>query len=199
MAQVTRRHEPRHMSINHSRHSARPMKPTHLFAVAIFIIGTTACQPTTEQQKAAYAPTSLSTAITPVPYQQNKRAKSDSCIKTLFSCKTRSGKKVLVCDAGKTLHYSFGKPDQKPELFLSVPRGNARTSQWRGLGRWIYYSVTIPNGNTSYSVFTSLDRMSDSHEFDAGLSVTVGDEEIARIDCMEPIVHEIEGVDLQQE
>lgn len=61
------------------------------------------------------------------------------------------------------------------------------------------YSITIPNGNTKYTVFTSLDRVSDEHEFEAGVIVSIDDEETARILCKDPIEHNLEGVDLKQE
>ena len=85
-----------------------------------------------------------------------------------------------------------------PELAITVPREMATTSQWRGIGRWISYSVTITNGNTNYTVFTDLDRMTEAHEFEAGVSVDVNDKEIARILCIEPIVHHLEGIELKE-
>ena len=67
---------------------------------------------------------------------------------TVFSCVTGKGKIIEVCDSKKTIDYSFGKPSEKPDLALKVPRESASTTQWNGMGRWISYSVEIPNGNT---------------------------------------------------
>ncbi|MDQ3228128.1 MAG: hypothetical protein M3Q13_00095 [Pseudomonadota bacterium] len=119
--------------------------------------------------------------------------------KTLFHCPTLDGKQILLCDRDESLEYSFGKPKTKPELAFSVPRNQATTFQWQGVGRWMSYSVTVPNGKTKYTVFTSLDRLTDEHEFEAGVTVTIGDSEVAKILCTAPIVHNIEGVDLKQE
>jgi hypothetical protein len=117
----------------------------------------------------------------------------------LFRCKTTNGKQISLCDRGDTLAYSFGKDNAPSELALSVPREQATTFQWHGIGRWMNYSVTIPNGNTKYTVFTSLDRVSDEHEFEAGVIVSIDDEEIARLLCKNPIEHNLEGVDLKQQ
>lgn len=174
------------------------MSRNNLFTAAL-IAGIAACQAEIGQQQTTFTSPDVTKIISALSAANNENKPNNACLKTLFHCKTRNGKEVFVCDAGKTLYYSFGMPGAKAELSLSIPRERASTSQWKGIGRWIYYSVTIPNGHTNYSVFTSLDRMSESHDFDAGVSVTVGDEEIARIDCVEPIVHQIEGVDLQQE
>lgn len=119
--------------------------------------------------------------------------------KILFQCETKNGKEVLLCDRGETLGYSYGKTSEPPELALSVPRDQATTFQWQGVGRWVNYSVTVPNGSTRYTVFTSVDQLSDDHEFEAGVIVTADGEEIARILCREPIKHNLEDVDLKQE
>ncbi len=38
------------------------------------------------------------------------------------------------------------------------------TWQWKGIGRYINYSVSIPNGNYLYRVFTSFDKMVPENE-----------------------------------
>ena len=95
-------------------------------------------------------------------------AKCDKDVKTVFSCQTAKGKVIEVCDAGKTISYSFGLPTAKPEIVVTVPRAQASTSQWEGVGRYMSYSVNIPNGNGVYSVYWAADRMSDKHGIEAG-------------------------------
>lgn len=56
---------------------------------------------------------------------QIAHAKCAPGTKTLFACPTANGKFVEVCDAGKTLRYSFGKPGAAPEIELQVPRAQA--------------------------------------------------------------------------
>lgn len=133
--------------------------------------------------------------------EASKRSADMTCVgrNVLFHCETRNNKEIILCDHEDTVDYSFGKVNQVPELSLSVPREQATTFQWQGLGRWINYSVTIPNDVTRYTVFTSLDRIGDDHEFEAGVIVTTDGVEIARILCREPILHNLEGVNLRQD
>ena len=119
--------------------------------------------------------------------------------KTVFSCQTAKGKVIQVCDAGKTIDYSFGKPELAPELVVRAPRGEASTFQWQGIGRYISYSVSIPNGNTVYSVFWSLDKLSESRATEAGVNVEVNNKLVATVLCADAksIVQNIEGIHLK--
>lgn len=114
----------------------------------------------------------------------------------LFSCMTKKGKQIEVCDAGATISYRFGPP-AAPEIAIQVPRQQARTFQWAGMGRYMSYSVDIPNGQTVYSVFTSLDRISEKHAFEAGVNVLQKGELLATVKCSgAPTENRLEGVDL---
>lgn len=120
----------------------------------------------------------------------------DGGSKTVFSCVTKKGKQIEVCDKGKTLSYSFGKPGKKPEIVVSVPRGHASTTQWNGMGRYISYSVTIPNGDTEYSVFHGFDKIDDKIE--AGVNVSIKGKHAATVYCSDKnLVHDLEGIDLK--
>ncbi|CUA82007.1 hypothetical protein Ga0061063_0856 [Gulbenkiania indica] len=117
--------------------------------------------------------------------------------RTVFACTTAQGKEVEVCDAGATLSYRFGRPG-RPEMMLSVPRSAASTSQWPGIGRYISYSVDIPNGHTVYSVFWGADRNAEDHPVEAGVNVLVNGQSAAIVKCGgERIVQNIEGIDLK--
>ena len=107
-------------------------------------------------------------------------AKCDAGTKTLFSCTTAKNKQIELCDAGKTIQYSFGKPGAKPEITVSVPRDQATTTQWGGAGD-ITNSVEIPNGATVYSVYSSIHRdPNDPHPKSAGVNVlTNGNGQVA--------------------
>ncbi len=137
-------------------------------------------------------------APTPVPVERPQQSTSLCPGSTLvFACRTTKGKAVQVCDAGATLHYSFGTPGQTPEMALAVPRHRASTEQWDGMNQAIYYSVNIPNGNTVYGVFTAVNRMSDEHEMSAGISVEVNGKHVATLECRpETVVADLEGIDL---
>lgn len=116
---------------------------------------------------------------------------------TLFACTTAKGKVIEVCDAGKTINYSFGSPQAKPEIALSVPRKQATTFQWAGVGRYLSYAVDIPNETTTYSVFHGMDRISKTHDVEAGVNVLTNGNLVATVKCAgKNITSNLDGVDL---
>lgn len=126
------------------------------------------------------------------------QAKCPGASKTVFACQTTKGKQVEVCDAGKTIGYSFGKPGATPELALNVPRSQASTSQWQGVGRYMSYAVDIPNGKTVYSVFWGVDRLSEEHDIEAGVNVLINGKQAATVMCRpDTVQQELEGIDLK--
>lgn len=104
--------------------------------------------------------------------------------KVVFQCKNINGKQIQVQDLGKTLRYSFGKPGH-PEIVVNVPREQARRHPWGGTGAFISDDLDIPNGDIVYSVNFSVNRMSDQHEIEAGVTVykAGSGETLARIPC----------------
>jgi hypothetical protein len=126
-------------------------------------------------------------------------AKCDNDSQTLFFCKIqKSGKLLEVCDAGKTINYSFGKANKKPELALALPRNKVSTYQWSGVGRYENYSVMIPNGDTTYNVFWGIDKLAEGFPVEAGVTVEIKGREVARILCVNnTVVHKLIGVNLK--
>lgn len=125
-------------------------------------------------------------------------AKCEKGAKTLFSCLTAKGKQIEVCDAGKNISYSFGRPHVKPEIVVNVLREQASTSQWDGMGRYISYAVDIPNGETVYNVFFGADRLSDEHSIEAGVNVLIKNNLAATVNCSgKNITHNLEGLNLK--
>ena len=129
----------------------------------------------------------------------NAMAACENGSETVFSCLTGKGKLIEVCDSKKTIDYSFGKPTEKPEIVVRVPRNSATTTQWAGIGRWMSYSVEIPNGNAIYSVFWAADKLSDKHPIEAGVNVEINKKLAATVKCVgeDKIVQNIEGIDLK--
>ncbi len=120
--------------------------------------------------------------------------------KTVFSCITAKSKLIQVCDSGKTINYSFGKLNSTPEIVVRVSRSEASTYQWSGVGRTIYYSVDVPNGNTTYSVFSGFDRLVDKYPFEAGVQIEVNKKHVATVKCIGEEIHvvnNIMGIDLK--
>ncbi|MEQ1537083.1 MAG: hypothetical protein ABL923_14500 [Burkholderiaceae bacterium] len=135
--------------------------------------------------------------VSAILFTPNAFAKCTAGHKTIFSCTTAKGKLIEVCDAGKTITYSFGSPQTTPEIALNVPRDKATTFQWAGVGRYLSYSVDIPNGTTTYSVFSSMDRITEAHAMDAGVNVWEGEKLLATVKCSgKKMVNNLEGVDL---
>ncbi len=125
-------------------------------------------------------------------------AKCQKDSKTLFSCLTAKGKQIEVCDAGKTISYSFGRPHVKPEIVVTVLREQASTSQWDGAGRYLSYAVDVPNGETVYNVFFSTDRLSNEHSIEAGVNVLIKNNLAATVNCSgKNITNNLEGVNLK--
>ncbi len=119
---------------------------------------------------------------------------------TLFRCTTKSGKQIEVCDAGKTINYSFGKPGKKPELALNAVRDDVTTWQWNGVGRYMSYTVNIPNGEHMYRVFWGVDRLTDEHAEEAGVHVEKNGDLLTTVDCKAgTITQNLEGVKLRAE
>lgn len=118
---------------------------------------------------------------------------------TVFSCLAAKGKMTQVCDAGATIDYSFGKPGAPPEIVVRAPRGDASTWQWKGVGRYLSYAVTVPNGNTTYNVFWGADRLTSAHAIEAGVNVEINKKLAATVKCVgeKHIVQNIEGIDLK--
>lgn len=117
--------------------------------------------------------------------------------KTVFSCTTPKAKIIEVCDLDKNIGYSFG-PAGKPELSFQVPRIQASTRQWEGVGSTISYSVDVPNGKTVYSVFWAADRASDAHEIVGGVEVVINGKSVATVSCdpRKKMVQNMEGIEL---
>lgn len=123
----------------------------------------------------------------------NALAKCTSPEKTIFSCLTAKAKKIEVCDAGKNIVYSFGFPNSKPEIVLNVPRAMARKESIVGTG-CINNSVSIPNGNTTYNIYSieSLRQPCD----EAGVEVYINEKYAATVKCKSSVTDNISNADL---
>lgn len=115
--------------------------------------------------------------------------------KEVFFCEASKGRVIQVCDAGKTIEYTFGKPKQ-PDIVLAAARDTVTTRQWSGMGP-MSYSVRVPNGDTSYTVFWSFDRNPD-HDPDAGVEVEIKGKVAATVQCLskKQVRNGLEDIDL---
>lgn len=139
----------------------------------------------------------LTTLLLSIPLSAHAACQSEQ--QTVFSCTTTKGKVIQVCDQQQHLEYSFGKPSQKPEIVVQVERSAASTTQWPGVGRYMSYSVEIPNGKTVYSVYWGVDRLSEEAAISAGVNVEVNGKHAATVQCNseKKIIQNMEGIDLK--
>lgn len=122
---------------------------------------------------------------------------SNADIAPLFYCDTTDGKSVEVSGHGKKLRYRYGENLNQPEFQLEVERTLASTWQWDGTGRYINYSVTVPDGNTEYSAYFSIDRLSDTQQVHAGVQIESEGREVDSIECIsDSLIQSLEGAHL---
>lgn len=119
---------------------------------------------------------------------------SPAFAKTLFDCTTTNGKQILLTEKGNALNYRFGKKG-KPELTFSVSKDEAIYAPWNGIGRYMNYSLDLPNGNVVYSVFRSADKHSSKVE--SGVMVHLQDGKTSKVLCRQNQIKadELESID----
>jgi hypothetical protein len=128
-------------------------------------------------------------------------AKCENGSKTVFLCTTPKGKQIELCDAGKIIEYSFGKP-HKAEIIIRVPRNQVTMTPWNGMGSFMNTHVNIPNKTTVYSVYSGVYKPTSENENEpikqeAGVEVFVNNNSVATVQCSAQIVvNELEGMDL---
>lgn len=170
--------------------------------ISIFSLSACANETSAEQQQSPQEDSSANeiSAEQNQSFQGNRSVAELSQVSNsnlLFSCQTENGKLIKLYDFGDTIQYSFG-PENDPEIVLDVPRDEASTYQWAGVGRSIYYSVDIPNANTVYTVFISEDRLSEGMPITGGVDVLMDNEYVTTVNCAdEVIVSNLMGVDLK--
>lgn len=131
------------------------------------------------------------------------QAACDAKSEPLFACTAKkSGKRIEVCATATAIQYSFGKPNAKPELALTVPKSQASTYQWEGFGRVMAYSVNIPNGDIEYRVYSGSEKASEEHPDGlafAGVHVVKKGRQIAEIACVDnTVTSALEGLALRR-
>lgn len=154
---------------------------------------------------AASEPTTVAADVTPVAAdatevpettQQHDQQTGNG---TAFSCRTPSGKTVLVQEAGSSIQYVYRNSNGQAEMDLLVPRDRVTTEQWDGTTRTMMYKVNILNGDTTYAVYWSAARDPDAVEpVHAGVQVLVGGRQVADVQCDETTVEQrLEGIALR--
>lgn len=125
------------------------------------------------------------------------QAKCESPEKTVFSCLTSKAKQIEVCDAGKTISYSFGYPNAKPEIVVTVPRERARKEYIVGVG-CVRSSVSIPNGDTLYRVY-AMESVRDLSCPSSGVEVYVKKRYTSAVKCKGTYTNNIGDTELLEQ
>lgn len=129
----------------------------------------------------------------------NSFAACDAGGKNIFYCQTAKGKKIEVCDLKKTILYAYGPLGKNPEILLNVPRDEASTVQWEGFGSSHTNSVTIPNGKTTYTVFSGVKQKNGEMVGDAGVEVSIDNKHAATVQCIDKnFSQDLEGISLRK-
>lgn len=93
--------------------------------------------------------------------------------KIIFACTLTNHKQVLVTEKNNRYRYQFGKVG-RPELVFENDKKTAiaRSPRWSGAGREIWASLVLQNGDYFYSLYDSMDRLSEKHEQKQGVTIT---------------------------
>ncbi|MET0327831.1 MAG: hypothetical protein ABW163_03570 [Luteimonas sp.] len=117
----------------------------------------------------------------------------------VFFCRTKAGKTIELHDDGPTMRYVYADSQGEPEMDLVIPRAQATTVQWDGTTSSMAYSVQMPNGTTSYSIFWVGDRDPDAEApVTGGVSVEVDGRHVADVQCVPGSIEgDLEDIDLR--
>lgn len=101
----------------------------------------------------------------------------------LFQCTFAKGTKIVtVCGAQGQARYRFGRKNKVPDLTLQRNLKDIYVP-WMGTGRFMSENITFVNRDVSYRVYSSLDRLNEDLELQAGIDVIVSDQIIASLTC----------------
>jgi hypothetical protein len=105
--------------------------------------------------------------------------------KILFFCKAAKGKEIKLVNTGKGIEYSFGLPNQKSDILVSVPYEKVLYASLGG-AQSTDNQVSIPNGKTFYVVY-SYDYARGcgkcKSDFGHGVIVSKESKKIADVEC----------------
>jgi len=61
---------------------------------------------------------------------------------------------------GNFVDYTFGRPNERPELALTLAfQEGAETVPWNGVGRTIWEAIRLTNNDITYEVYGGFDRL----------------------------------------
>lgn len=103
----------------------------------------------------------------------------------IFSCMPEGKKKVSISQKGDTITYTYGRVGDSPELRISRPKSDLRISLEDTSGRSISSSVSFTSGEYTYTVYSSIDRISDYQDPKSGVLIKRRNSYLSNITCIQ--------------
>jgi hypothetical protein len=107
--------------------------------------------------------------------------------KTIFACKTRSGKTVEVVDFGDSVRYSYGFLRKTPDLQFYVKLSQVTKDAGQEAGPALHFhDLTIVNNGTTYEIgtlYSLVDGPGRVGSESADLQVSLGTKQLSDIYC----------------
>ncbi|EJI6848072.1 hypothetical protein NFU85_000435 [Salmonella enterica] len=102
----------------------------------------------------------------------------------IFKCDVKNHKQISLHTKSGDVIYSFGRVGEKPEFELSRKKQQIETNFENLSGRYATNSIIIRNGNYSYRLTTSIDRIADIQESSTSLTVMKNDKDLTTLQCI---------------
>jgi hypothetical protein len=104
----------------------------------------------------------------------------------VFSCPTDRGTQIEVCQAKTTIHYTYGKPGQPPELKLSEKNADFVWEHGEGVSAGIGDDLIFRNGATRYLI-SHVSNFDDRSNVNAHMTVMQPGKDNISIECFKKI------------
>lgn len=102
----------------------------------------------------------------------------------IFKCDVKNHKQISLYTKYGDVIYSFGRIGGEPELKLFRKKQQFETNFENLSGKYATNSIIIRNGNYSYRLTTSIDRIADIQEPSTSLTVMKNDKDLTTLQCI---------------
>lgn len=102
----------------------------------------------------------------------------------LFSCKTKSNKAFELHKQDNAILYKFGKINYPPELELKKPSDEVQIVIGNASGSELTNSISFVNGEYSYTLISSVNKIADVQEPTHGILVKKNSNYLTYISCI---------------
>lgn len=102
----------------------------------------------------------------------------------IFKCDVKNHKQINLHAKSDDIIYSFGRIGEKAEIELPRKKQQVETNFGNLSGRYATNSIIIRNGNYSYRLTTSIDRIANIQEPSTSLTVMKNDKDLTTLQCI---------------